>query len=821
MSEAAQYLRRVKSEFESHGIRNETQMTEHVAFLLLPQVRARWKGIRTQRGVHVESLLRQIHGNLQSEYVGLRIPQPPPARQWGVEPLDGILFHLQNAFDVSPYNANWGAFFQREIRFELLKASSGSQYPTPHHVADLMAALALTGLNVADVFDPTAGSGGLLAACRAYPWAAGLTGCDFDPQWAGIGSAHLLLHDAKDASYHVDSALGYAKSYANHFNAVLMNPPFGGSRSAGEVAAMIGTRYGRSNATVLTALALHVLQPGGTMAVLVPSGVLFGGGGEAQLRADLLQQQLEAIISLPENAFQPYSQVAAHLLVARKDTPTDAVWFCALTHDGYPAGAGRDLTTDPNPAQNEFPRVRDLILRTRQNNWQTQLALDNVGELQTTLLDEAAALPAIGVRLLGDATTLQWEIVHLANGVLVKATDDTGQRLGWLYAPYTAEPVQAMSVAQAQAAAWTTIFPAEIWDDDLSPEWQISGADVSLTVIRGNTAGLTLRRSRTEFVFTDAGQQPGMACLVNEAGEPLTPWLRLTETRRQQDIIESQFGADYGAVAIEDAKGELAGWLLDVQTASAEDEESVEERAFLLIATDEPIDAYAVAGNGTTAVVLLERGWLRLLSTDTPQLVVETGEPVKLRSDSQVNGFAIGPAPANNSGADYSLFGVLVPRAEIAADDGTVGDLRPDRFLPEPEAAPPAHPLDVLARIRKGQTKLSSRVDSLLQTLGQTAGNGTAVATTADVPEWLVAMLSAEQREFWELLHRQQVNGRPRHFNVLDAVEWSQAAEFSYDEEGIRQQLQLLLRLGLVQAVHTQGHNLYRLVTVGDLAATR
>ncbi|MCZ7669744.1 MAG: hypothetical protein M5U34_22495 [Chloroflexi bacterium] len=57
MSEAATYLRRVKAAFENHGIRNKVQITEHVAFLLLPQVQDRWEEIRSLGGVSVEPLL--------------------------------------------------------------------------------------------------------------------------------------------------------------------------------------------------------------------------------------------------------------------------------------------------------------------------------------------------------------------------------------------------------------------------------------------------------------------------------------------------------------------------------------------------------------------------------------------------------------------------------------------------------------------------------------------------------------------------------------------------------------------------------------------
>lgn len=822
MSEAAQLLRRAKSEFERRGIRNEVQITEHVAYLLLPQVRERWDEIRAQPGAHIEPLLRELHDRLQHGYPDLRVPQPPPVRQWGPESLDDLLTYLQNAFDVSPHNASWGTFFQRDIRFELLKGSSGSQYPTPHHIAELMAVLALSGSQATSVLDPTAGSSGLLVSCASHVVVSELAACDFDPQWAGIGSANLILHEVENANYRVGSALEYTERYANRFGAVVMNPPFGGSRSAGEVANTIGSHFGRSNATVLTAMALHTLRQGGYMVGLVPSGVLFGGGGEATLRAKIfLEHQLEAVITLPENAFQPYSQVAAHLLVVQKSDPSDAGWFCAIAQDGYPAGAGRDLTSELNPSQNELPRTRDLILQTRQDAWTTQLTIDRVGEIQTTRLGDAGALPGVAVRMVSDEANMRWRVVHLANGAVVRLADGTGGQLGWLHATYTtAETIQAMSVAEAQTISWETCLPADLWAEDLSGDWQGTSDDVSLTIDQGDASELGLQRGRTRFVFKSDGQHPGMACLLNEAGEPLTPWLHISEERSQSDISDSQFGDDFQATAIEDARGGLVGWLLDLQAATSENEQVQEgnEGAFLLIVTADQATLYPGDMDGSGAIALLKNGWLHFASKDTPRLTVETGVPVKLREDIQISGFAIGPSPASSSeGFGYNLFGVLVPHTEVIAESGAVEDLRPARFLPEPDTAPPAHPMQVFARMRKNQTKLSARLDNLLQAIGQPERDDETAETAGSVPDWLTEMLSAKQQKFLNLLRQQQVNGRPRHFNIPDVVGWCQESDTDYGEEEIYQQLQLLVRMGLVKEVYTQGHNVYRPVTGGDL----
>lgn len=161
MSEAATHLRKVKTEFENHGIRNEVQIAEHVAFLLL--IREDWPQARTQTGTVISTVLSNKYEQLQREHVSLRLPQPPPAGKWGTSTLSDLINNLQQSIQESPYSQDLGDFFQREIRYELLKGTTGSQYPTPHHVASFIAALG-TRATTGKVFDPTVGSAGILAA---------------------------------------------------------------------------------------------------------------------------------------------------------------------------------------------------------------------------------------------------------------------------------------------------------------------------------------------------------------------------------------------------------------------------------------------------------------------------------------------------------------------------------------------------------------------------------------------------------------------------------------------------------------------------------
>ena len=178
------------------------------------------------------------------------------------------------------------------------------------------------------------GSAGLLVAALSVAPDVTLTGADFDPIWAGMGSTNLILHNKGAAHVFVGSALAKFGDWQNQFDTVLMNPPFGGSRGAAEVAETVGGEYGRNNATVMGALAVKATRPGGRTIFLTPSGTLFAQRGpETNLKTLILSEELEAIITLSKRAFYPFSNIEAHVIVVRtrgesEDSPSNPVWFC-------------------------------------------------------------------------------------------------------------------------------------------------------------------------------------------------------------------------------------------------------------------------------------------------------------------------------------------------------------------------------------------------------------------------------------------------------------------------------------------------------------
>ena len=87
------------------------------------------------------------------------------------------------------------------------------------------------------------------------------------------------------------------------------------------------------------------------------------------MRGRLLDEYtVEAVVSLPKDAFQPFSALQTHLLLVCRRTPAaqGQVWFIQVEHDGYPAGRGRDLTEPPSE-ESDLPFIEGIFAKRAAN----------------------------------------------------------------------------------------------------------------------------------------------------------------------------------------------------------------------------------------------------------------------------------------------------------------------------------------------------------------------------------------------------------------------------------------------------------------------
>ena len=178
-----------------------------------------------------------------------------------------------------------------------------------------------------------------------------------------LARMNMLLHGVKDSEFeifHGDTLLNdwdilneLNPAKKIEFDAIVANPPFSYRWEPKEELAndFRFKNYGvapKSAADFAFLLhGFHFLREDGTMAIILPHGVLFRGGVEKQIRTKLLKDgHLDAIIGLPANLFFS-TGIPVCILVLKKCRKSDDVLFINAS-EGYKKDKRQNRLEDKN-----------------------------------------------------------------------------------------------------------------------------------------------------------------------------------------------------------------------------------------------------------------------------------------------------------------------------------------------------------------------------------------------------------------------------------------------------------------------------------------
>ena len=196
------------------------------------------------------------------------------------------------------------------------------------------------------VFDFACGSGSLLLNVRKQLGAHGIGkiyGTEKNITTYNLARMNMLLHGVKDNEfeiYHGDSLLNDWEMLRElnpakkmQFDAIVANPPFSYRWEPNEV---MGEDFRFKNYGLAPKSAadfafllhgFHFLGKDGTMAIILPHGVLFRGGAEERIRTKLLKDgNIDTVIGLPSNLFFS-TGIPVCILVLKKCKKYDDVLF--------------------------------------------------------------------------------------------------------------------------------------------------------------------------------------------------------------------------------------------------------------------------------------------------------------------------------------------------------------------------------------------------------------------------------------------------------------------------------------------------------------
>jgi type I restriction enzyme M protein len=242
-------------------------------------------------------------------------------------------------------------------QFAAGSGKKAGEFYTPQQISSILSAIVTldaqeprTGPRerLESVFDFACGSGSLLLNVRHRVAEAGgtigrIVGMEKNITTYNLARMNMLLHGVKDTEFEIHHGDTLKNDWdwlrdpnparKPQFDAVVANPPFS-LRWDPEEATGQDPRFANHGVAPRSAAdfafllhGLHYLKDDGVMAIILPHGVLFRGGVEAQIRRKLLDDgHIDTVIGLPANLF--YSTgIPVCILVLKKCKKADDVLF--------------------------------------------------------------------------------------------------------------------------------------------------------------------------------------------------------------------------------------------------------------------------------------------------------------------------------------------------------------------------------------------------------------------------------------------------------------------------------------------------------------
>ncbi|WP_276497919.1 type I restriction-modification system subunit M [Pontibacter litorisediminis] len=204
------------------------------------------------------------------------------------------------------------------------------EFYTPQEVSKVLAKLVTTGKDkLKSVYDPTCGSGSLLLrVAKEVDEVSNFYGQELNRTTYNLARMNMILHDVHFRKFDIrqEDTLEHPQHLEHRFEAIVANPPFSANWSASPLHLSDDrfSQYGKLAPSSKADFAfvqhmIHHLADNGTMAVVLPHGVLFRGAAEGHIRQYLIEDRnyLDAVIGLPANIFYGTS-IPTCILVFKK-----------------------------------------------------------------------------------------------------------------------------------------------------------------------------------------------------------------------------------------------------------------------------------------------------------------------------------------------------------------------------------------------------------------------------------------------------------------------------------------------------------------------
>ncbi|HBI72929.1 MAG TPA: type I restriction-modification system subunit M, partial [Lachnospiraceae bacterium] len=267
-------------------------------------------------------------------------------------------------------------------QFAASAGKKGGEFYTPHQVSKILAKIVTSRVEKSgeffNVYDPTMGSGSLLLTVgQELPKGTPIKyfGQELNTTTYNLARMNLMMHDVSFNNMMLNNADTLEIDWPDgpdakgidqprSFDAVVANPPYSAHWDNSETKLKdprfreYGKLAPKSKADYAFVLhSIYHLNNTGTMAIVLPHGVLFRGAAEGKIRQTLIEKNyLDTVIGLPANLFYGTS-IPTTILVFKKNRKTRDILFIDASNE-FEKGKNQNNLSNENI---------DKIIETYQN----------------------------------------------------------------------------------------------------------------------------------------------------------------------------------------------------------------------------------------------------------------------------------------------------------------------------------------------------------------------------------------------------------------------------------------------------------------------
>lgn len=224
-------------------------------------------------------------------------------------------------------------------QFASSAGKKAGEFYTPQEVSKILSKLVTQGkTKLKSVFDPTCGSGSLLLRVAKETDVSDFYGQELNQTTYNLARMNMLLHGVKYQDFDIKQgdSLEDPQHIDKKFEAIVANPPFSAKWSSDkhflddERFSAYGKLAPKSKADyAFVQHMIHHLDDNGTMAIVLPHGVLFRGAAEEKIRRYLIEEKnyLDGVIGLPANIFYGTSIPTCILIFKKCRTEDQDIFF--------------------------------------------------------------------------------------------------------------------------------------------------------------------------------------------------------------------------------------------------------------------------------------------------------------------------------------------------------------------------------------------------------------------------------------------------------------------------------------------------------------